>query len=191
MQYEKSCGAVIYTVQNGTRFYLVEQMQKGHVSLCKGHVEKDETELQTAEREIREETGLDVEFVEGFRKTIAYSPRMDCMKTVVLFLAYAEHTDARAQEEEVRAIQWLPFENAVEALTFDRPVKYCGRQMRFWMGENDSLCVTTGDTSQLDESSADHVWFQIRRRTAFLSFSLCKRTLFKTRIGTSNGQCIL
>lgn len=119
MQYEKSCGAVIYTVQNGTRFYLVEQMQKGHVSLCKGHVERDETELQTAEREIREETGLDVEFVEGFRKTIAYSPRMDCMKTVVLFLAYAEHTDARAQEEEVRAIQWLPFENAVEALTFD------------------------------------------------------------------------
>ena len=94
-------------------------MQKGHVSLCKGHVEKDETELQTAEREIREETGLDVEFVEGFRKTIAYSPRMDCMKTVVLFLAYAEHTDTRAQEEEVRAIQWLPFENAVEALTFD------------------------------------------------------------------------
>ena len=31
----------------------------------------------------------------------------------------AAHTDARAQEEEVRAIQWLPFENAVEALTFD------------------------------------------------------------------------
>lgn len=85
MQYEKSCGAVIYTVQNGTRFYLVEQMQKGHVSLCKGHVEKDETELQTAEREIREETGLDVEFVEGFRKTIAYSPGTDCMKTVCSF----------------------------------------------------------------------------------------------------------
>ena len=55
------------------------------------------------------------------------------------------------------------------------------------MGEKDSLCVTTGDTSQLDESSADYVWFQIRRRTAFLSFSLCKRTLFKTRIGTSSA----
>lgn len=119
MKYEKSCGAVIYTVQKGTRLYLVEQMQKGHVSLCKGHVEKDETELQTAEREIREETGLDVEFVEGFRKVIAYSPSTDCMKTVVFFLAHAEHTNVRAQEEEVREIQWLPFENAVEALTFD------------------------------------------------------------------------
>ena len=119
MKYEKSCGAVIYTVQNGTRFYLVEQMQKGYVSLCKGHVEKDETELQTAEREIREETGLDVEFVEGFRKVIAYSPSTGCMKTVVLFLACAEHTSVRVQEEEVRAVQWLPFEDAVEALTFD------------------------------------------------------------------------
>lgn len=119
MQYEKSCGAVIYTVQNGTRFYLVEQMQKGHVSLCKGHVEKDETELQTAEREIREETGLDVEFVEGFRKTIAYSPGTDCMKTVVFFLAHAEHMSVSVQEEEVREIKWLPFEDAVKALTFD------------------------------------------------------------------------
>lgn len=119
IKYEKSCGAVIYTVQNGTRFYLVEQMQKGHVSLCKGHVEQDESEHETAIREIREETGLEVEFVEGFRKNIAYSPSTDCVKTVVLFLARAEHTSVRAQEEEVRAIQWLTFENAMEALTFD------------------------------------------------------------------------
>lgn len=119
MKYEKSCGAVIYTVQNGTRFYLVEQMQKGHVSLCKGHVEQDESEHETAIREIREETGLEVEFVEGFRKTIAYSPSMDCMKTVVFFLARAEHTSVRVQEEEVREIKWLTFEDAVEALTFD------------------------------------------------------------------------
>lgn len=119
MKYEKSCGAVIYTVQNGTRFYLVEQMQKGHVSLCKGHVEQDESEHETAIREIREETGLEVEFVEGFRKTITYSPSMDCMKTVVFFLAHAEHTSVRVQEKEVREIKWLPFENAVEALTFD------------------------------------------------------------------------
>ena len=119
MKYEKSCGAVIYTVQNGTRFYLVEQMQKGHVSLCKGHVEQYESEHETAIREIREETGLEVEFVEGFRKTITYSPSTGCMKTVVFFLACAEHTSARVQEEEVRAIQWVPFENAVEALTFD------------------------------------------------------------------------
>ena len=60
-----------------------------------------------------------MEFVEGFRKVIAYSLSTNCMKTVVFFLAHAEHTSVRAQEEEVREIQWLPFEDAVEALTFD------------------------------------------------------------------------
>ena len=38
MNYEKSCGAVIYTVVNGKRLYLVEIMQKGHTSFCKGHL---------------------------------------------------------------------------------------------------------------------------------------------------------
>ena len=74
MIYEKSCGAVIYTESDGTRFYLVEHMQKGHCSICKGHVEGDETEHQTAEREILEETGMSVTFVDGFRETIAYIP---------------------------------------------------------------------------------------------------------------------
>ena len=47
MNYEKSCGAVIYTVVNGKRLYLVEIMQKGHTSFCKGHVEENESEHQT------------------------------------------------------------------------------------------------------------------------------------------------
>ena len=119
MIYEKSCGAVIYTEQNGKRFYLVELMQKGHCSICKGHVEGDESELRTAEREIFEETGLSVEFVNGFRETIEYSPYEDCMKTVVFFLAQADRTDVTVQEEEVKEIKWLCFEEAMAALTFE------------------------------------------------------------------------
>ena len=119
MIYEKSCGAVIYAERNAARLYLVEWMQKGHRSLCKGHVEGDESEHQTAAREILEETGLSVTFVDGFRRTIAYSPYDDCRKTVVFFLARAESTCVRPQEEEVRAIQWLPLEEAMAALTFD------------------------------------------------------------------------
>ena len=119
MVYEKSCGAVIYTEQNGKRFYLVELMQKGHCSICKGHVEGNESEHRTAAREILEETGLSVVFVDGFRDTIEYSPYKNCMKTVVFFLAFADNTDVTAQEEEVREIQWLPLEAALAALTFD------------------------------------------------------------------------
>lgn len=119
MIYEKSCGAVIFAEQNGSRLYLVERMQKGHLSMCKGHVEGDETEHQTGFREIREETGLTVEFLDGFRKTIGYSPYPDCQKTVAFFLAHADSTDVTVQEEEVREILWLPFAEAAAMLTFD------------------------------------------------------------------------
>ncbi len=119
MNYEKSCGAVIYTVVDGKRLYLIEIMRKGHASLCKGHVEGTESGHQTAAREIREETGLEVKFVEGFRQTIEYSPYRDCSKTVVFFLADADSTNVTIQEEEVREIEWLPYEEALTKLTFD------------------------------------------------------------------------
>lgn len=119
MNYEKSCGAVIYTVVDGKRLYLIEIMWKGHASLCKGHVEGTESGHQTAAREIREETGLEVKFVEGFRQTIEYSPYRDCSKTVVFFLADADSTNVTIQEEEVREIEWLPYEEALTKLTFD------------------------------------------------------------------------
>ena len=119
MIYEKSCGAVIYYETNGTRVYLVEKMLKGHKSLCKGHVEENETEYETASREIQEETNLKIHFADGFRECIEYSPYSDCMKEVVFFLAKAESMNVFAQPEEVSSIFWLSFEEALESLTYE------------------------------------------------------------------------
>ena len=117
---EKSCGAVIFAEKDGQRLYLLERMRKGHVSLCKGHVEGDETEHETAVREIREETALeDVEFLDGFRETNRYSPYPGCEKTVVFFLARANRTETAPQPDEVREILWLPEEAACAALTHE------------------------------------------------------------------------
>ena len=118
IDFEKSCGAVIYTELNGMRLYLIEQMQKGHRSICKGHLEKDESEHQTAAREILEETGLTVKFVEGFREIIEYSPYENCLKTVVFFLAYTDSMNVVSQEE-IKEIYWLSFDEAMTALTSD------------------------------------------------------------------------
>ena len=115
---EKSCGAAIYAVRDGQVLWLVEHMQKGHVSLCKGHVEAGETEHDTAAREIREETGLAVTFHDGFRETISYSPTPGVMKEVVFFLAEAAGTDTVPQPEEVNSIGFLPFDEALAALTY-------------------------------------------------------------------------
>ncbi len=116
---EKSCGAVIVYERWGEWFYLLERMVKGHVSLCKGHVENDESEHETAIREIREETGLEVELLDSFRESIQYSPFPGSVKTVVFFLARAAGMDTMAQPEEVKEILWLPEIDAVRALTYD------------------------------------------------------------------------
>lgn len=117
MKFEKSCGAVIFRDENGCREYLLLRSVLGHVSLCKGHVEGSETEHETALREIREETALCVEFVENFRQVITYSPKPDCVKDVVFFLAKAIGGTLTCQPEEVADAWFAPYCDALEAIT--------------------------------------------------------------------------
>lgn len=117
MKQEKSCGAVIFRERDAERLYLALHSTQGHWTLCKGHVEGDETEHETAVREIREETGLGVEFVGGFREVITYSPRPGVAKDVVFFLARANGWDVACQPEEVADARFLPLDAALAALT--------------------------------------------------------------------------
>ena len=119
MKHEKSCGAVVYRKEGDGYLFLIEQMRLGHFSLPKGHVEKDETETQTARHEIKEETNLEVTLDTGFRNVITYSPYPGIMKDVVFFLAEAVSDELVNQECEVSGLEWLPFDKAVKALTFE------------------------------------------------------------------------
>ncbi len=101
MIYEKSCGAVVYRLENGRRLYLVERTPSGKTVLPKGHVEAGETEAETARREIWEETHLVVSLDTSFREIAKYSPKPESEKTVVFFLAQPVSCDARPQPEEV------------------------------------------------------------------------------------------
>ena len=120
MKYEKSCGAVVYDLQNDTPIVLVEYMKKGHVSIPKGHVEEGETEVETAAREILEETGLTAGIDTDFRHEVTYSPEPGVKKTVVFFAAAADSTSAvRPQPEEVSALKWMRIEDAIREVTYD------------------------------------------------------------------------
>lgn len=120
MKFEKSCGAIVFRKFHGnTELLLVKHVGGGHWSFPKGHVEAGETEAQTAEREIKEETGLDVIIDTTFRKTVTYSPKKDTQKDVVYFIAKAKNFDFSAQEEEISEIRWVELSRAVQLLSYD------------------------------------------------------------------------
>ncbi len=119
MKFEKSCGAVVYKKENGEYLFLIEHMAQGHTSIPKGHVENDETEEQTALREIKEETNLEAKLDTNFRHKITYSPFEGIMKDVIFFVAEANSEKLINQECEVSSLEWMNFDDAVNAVTFD------------------------------------------------------------------------
>ncbi len=126
MKYEKSCGGIIF---DGDNVLLVQQLE-GHWGFPKGHVEGNETEAETAIREIKEETNLDVKINEKYRYVEHYSPKEDVEKDVVYFIAEKIGGDIKAQEEEVQTIKWLKCEEAMELITYDNSKEVLAKAMK-------------------------------------------------------------
>ena len=120
MLHEKSCGAIVYGKFHGnTEILLIKHVNSGHWSFPKGHVESGETEIETAQREIMEETGIDVIIDASFRETVSYSPKRGTQKIVVYFLAKAKNSDFIPQEEEIADIKWVEIGRAQSVLSYE------------------------------------------------------------------------
>jgi 8-oxo-dGTP pyrophosphatase MutT (NUDIX family) len=116
MTKEKSCGAIIYNDKNEV---LVVKHNAGHWDFPKGHMEKGEDEFQTALREVKEETNIDIELYKNYRYEIHYSPKENVDKTVVFFLARNKSNELIKQDEEIANIGWFNYEEALNILTHD------------------------------------------------------------------------
>lgn len=121
MRYIKSCGFIVYKEENNKNFYLIIKSHNGDVGFPKGHMEPGENELQTAIRELKEETGIDVDTIHDFRYQIEYPlPRVpDAMKQTVYFLGKCASDDIIIQETEVASAEFVTYDKAIEKLTFE------------------------------------------------------------------------
>lgn len=115
---EKSCGAVIWREEDGQRKYLLARHNGGHWSFPKGHVENEETEEETAMREILEETGLNVKIDTSFRHQVTYSPKPGVIKDVIFFIAVPTGGLEHPQEAEISQLGWFSFQEAAERITY-------------------------------------------------------------------------
>lgn len=129
---EKSCGALVYRKYHGnTEILLIKHINSGHWSFPKGHVEAGETEIETAMREIKEETGIDVIIDQSFREIVTYSPRRDTHKEVVYFIAKAKNTDYTPQEDEIADIKWVEISRAGSVLAYENDKSIVNKAKNF------------------------------------------------------------
>lgn len=143
MPREKSAGAIIYRIDkddrgNSVPHYLLLHYPSlnrkgGHWEFAKGHIEKNESEIDALRREVAEETGLaDIKIIPGFKKYIKYffRPYQDNLvkkgkkektkwifKLVVFFIAETKTKNIKLSPEHIGFL-WLPIDEAIKKTTF-------------------------------------------------------------------------
>lgn len=123
MANEKSCGVIIFTNQNNIRKYVIIRgvgKYQDYYGFPKGHMKAGETERETAIREVKEETGLDVVLYDDFRTvdehSLAREGRPNDRKTNVYFLAEYHGQEFVMQKSEVSRIVLMDYNEAMKCI---------------------------------------------------------------------------
>lgn len=132
MKQEKSVGAVIYQKQNDTMYVLLVKhtastlpsLYASHWSFPKGHMKDGETEVETAERKIKEETNLDATIDESFREITSYESAPGVHKEVIYFAATPNSKILLPVHEDVCLLGFYSYLDAKNLITYpsDREV---------------------------------------------------------------------
>lgn len=128
---EKSCGAVVIRRRGSKSYVLIVRQLAGHWGFPKGHPKKDESEHDTAAREVAEETGVEFEFLKSFREKTQYQLKNGNMKEVVYFMGVRTGGVEEPQEDEISEVRWVPLSEAIILLTYDDDAVVLRKAMRY------------------------------------------------------------
>ena len=129
---EQSFGAVVF---NEDKVLLVVH-SKGHVGFPKGHIEEGETGQETAIREVKEETGIDIEIISDFNCSVEYSPKNNVMKKVTYYIAKKIGGELLPQYSEVSSTYFVNKDDVLNRLTYENDKKVYRQVMNRIKEEN-------------------------------------------------------
>ena len=131
MKKEKSCGAVVIKKENDELKFLIIRQTDGYWGFPKGRVEENETEEETSIREIKEETNIDVEIDNKFRKVITYSPKEGVTKDVVFFIGKAISDDLKIDPNELLEAKWVNNKEAKDYFKYQETIDVYEEALRY------------------------------------------------------------
>jgi 8-oxo-dGTP diphosphatase len=119
---EFSAGGLVVRRMRGRDYVAAVRVKNGTVlALPKGHIESGETGADAAEREVREEAGLQGELVEKLGDVKYWYARdgQRVFKVVSFFLfKYRSGSVRDYQREEVDGAEWIPLDEAPKLLAY-------------------------------------------------------------------------
>lgn len=138
---EISAGAVIYKkMDNDILFLLVYSKRNKEWGFAKGHIEADETEIEAALREIREETGIiNISFIENFKLTDSYKIKGTLPSTkdriitkkVIYYLCYTNKDFTYKTDDEIGSCKWVTCKEALSLLKYDKQKEILNKANKF------------------------------------------------------------
>lgn len=125
MKNDQSMGVIVFFQFPRSVKYLIIKHKKGHWSFPKGHAEKGETKLETALRELEEETGVtkiqlikkSVLLKEAYKFTNGKGVKI--LKKVDYFIAEAKNKKVKIDYKEVTNFKWCTYKVGLEKITFE------------------------------------------------------------------------
>ncbi|MGB8691313.1 MAG: NUDIX domain-containing protein [Microcoleus sp.] len=138
------CFGIVPIFPNETdSLFLLIQHQAGHWGFPKGHANPGESAIETAKRELEEETGIrDCEVLEepSFVEHYSFVKEGEPIeKTVTYFVAFVNSMEVQLQAEEIQNSAWSSFEEAVKLITFDANRQVLREVKAYLDGRNESL----------------------------------------------------
>ncbi len=120
--------------ENGVKKYLlIKNADSGHIGFPKGHTEPGETEEETAEREVFEETGIRIKVDVSTRQQYSYINKSNAVKECVYFCnEYNPEESVKIQQEEISESWLVSLSEALKLLNYPQDVEILKRADEFY-----------------------------------------------------------